>query len=818
MIPCVDQPAPRWIRVLSDCRFVLVFLTAVLITDHARATEPDLESLNASVLGDAPEFVRENCLDCHDGPDAEGGFDAASMLQASFRADSHAMHRWIRVFDRVNDGEMPPRDAGDLEPESRERFLNETRQAIEVTLQADHRDRGRVIARRLTNDQLERTLGGLLAIDLPLARMIPEETRVDGFTNIAAAQSMSHYHLDDHLRVVDHALDFAWRKASNEIQHSVMELPAERIANKREGQRNRDPEMREGAAVIWSSSMAFYGRISNSRVKRSGWYEITLNASALNPPESGSVWCSLRSGECISRAPLMFWIDSIEVTEQPREFKFLTWIEDDHLLEIRPADNTLRKARFRNGQVGFGEGEPQKVPGIAMHSLRLERVFPGGTTAQVRERLFGDLKLKSSRKGIAFGRNTTAEDLKREVTRFAAAAFRTEPTAERIQPYLDWIDERFDGASQAPDLLKQVYRAILCSPRFMFFEEQAGRLSSHAIANRLSYCLTGRPPDELLRQAADAGELQSSEAIVAHARRLLDGPHFDSFINEFTDQWLDLADIDFTEPDRRMFREYDLVVQNAFLEETRRFITTLIQENRSARQLVDAEFTWLNGRLADYYGIDSELETSEWGKVSLADHPHRGGLLTHGSILKVTANGTNTSPVLRGVWVCDRLLGIPIPEPPANVPAIEPDIRGATTVRQILEKHRAQSECASCHARIDPPGFALEHFDAAGRYRDFYLTRANGKYKNAAKVDSAYQLADGREFDSFIEFRELAASDVENVARNFAAKLMVHATGREITFADRKVLDEIVEATREKQFGLRSLIEAVVVSDTFLTK
>ncbi|MCA9138398.1 MAG: DUF1592 domain-containing protein [Planctomycetales bacterium] len=408
------------------------------------------------------------------------------------------------------------------------------------------------------------------------------------------------------------------------------------------------------------------------------------------------------------------------------------------------------------------------------------------------------------------------KDLQRQLKRFATAAFRGPVSASVLQPYRKMIQQGLEDQKHPIDILRQVYRAVLCSPRFVYFNETPGRLDDHAVANRLSYLLTGKSPDRELRKAADQGKLSDPQVIVQHTRRLLRGDNLRHFVNDFSDQWLDLADIDFTEPDRRMHGDFDLVVQNAMLIETRRYLETLIDENLPAAALVDSDFTWLNNRLARYYDIDVDIAPSQWERVSIADHPYRGGLMTHGSVLKVTANGSNTSPVVRGVWICDRLLGVPIPDPPANVPAIEPDVRGATTVRQILEKHRSQTECASCHARIDPPGFALEHFDAAGRWRDHYLTRQNKSYTKGAKVDSAYRLADGREFDSFVAFRKLAAESDDQIARNFAAKVLVYATGQEITFADRRALDEIVAATKDQSFGLRSLIEAVVTSQPFL--
>ena len=308
-----------------------------------------------------------------------------------------------------------------------------------------------------------------------------------------------------------------------------------------------------------------------------------------------------------------------------------------------------------------------------------------------------------------------------------------------LNPFAAIIRQGLESDAASPvELLRQAYRAILCSPRFVYFQEAPGQLDDHSIANRLSLMLTGRPPDPPLRKAADEGKLSNPEVLRRQTRRLLDSDALDHFVNDFTDQWLDLTDIDFTQPDRRMHGDFDLIVQFAMVVETRRFIISLIQENAPAQHLVDADHSWMNSRLAAYYEIDADIGPSSWQKVSLADHPYRGGLMTHGSILKVTANGTNTSPVVRGVWICDRLLGVPIPDPPENVPAIDPDVRGATTVREILEKHRSQTECATCHARIDPPGFALEHFDAAGRWRDHYLKRGKKGYGKGPKVDSAY--------------------------------------------------------------------------------
>lgn len=802
----------------------VVFLSFCTINaTPVRAVET--QNVNVAKQRDAVEklrpFLNSNCIDCHDGPSGEGNFDLNSVLaKDSFDlSDPQNMHQWVRVYDRVNDGEMPPPEVS-IDSKERQAFLKETHQWIDQSESMAHATGGRAEQRRLTNDQLQWTLCDLFSIDLPLSTLIPEEQRTDGFRNIASAQSMSHYHLQDHLRAIDTALDYAFSRAAGEHQPTVEKFSATRIANKRKGQRNRDPEMRNGAAVIWNSTMSFYGRISRTRVQDSGWYRITLDASSLNMKDDRGMWCSVRSGECVSNAPLMSWVGSLEAKRERATFTFEAWIPAGHLLEIRPADATLKTARFKGGQVGLGEGEPQKAPGIAMHSLTLERFFPGGEISDVHAGLFGELEVEFDKGANRWRLNsqTPRKDLAKQLRRFARSAFRRPVSKETLQPYLDTVNRAVNQKADPIEALRNAYRAILCSPRFIYFQELPGKLDDHALANRLSFAFTGRAPDKKLRWAADQGTLSDKQTLLAQTRRLVRGESLQHFVADFTDQWLDLTDIGFTQPDRRLFKDFDLVVQEAMVSETQRYVETLVSENRPANWLVQSDFTWLNNRLAEYYGMDESIEADQWKRVSVADHPHRGGLMTHGSILKVTANGNNTSPVIRGVWICDRLLGVPIPDPPENVPAIEPDIRGATTVREILEKHRSQVECAACHARIDPPGFALEHFDAAGRWRDHYVKRVKKSYVKGPKIDSAYQMPDGRAFDSFVQFRQLAADNQDAIARNFAAKLLVYCTGKEITFADRKVLDKIVQQTKPKQHRLRDLIEAVVTSETFLNK
>ncbi|MGI9472272.1 MAG: DUF1592 domain-containing protein [Rubripirellula sp.] len=763
------------------------------------------------------KFLQNNCLDCHEGEGAEGGLDLASLEKDL--SHPKIASRWIRIFDRVHDGEMPPSDAGELDNAESKEFLGRTSKWIQDYQRSEFADQGRVRSRRLTNTQLERTLHDLLAIDVPLAELMSDEPRTDGFNNIAEGQSMSHFQLQSHLNVIDHALETAFERVTDSEEPRRRNYDARGLARSNPRRRCRDPEMLDGKAVVWSSGMIFYGRITSTTVRRSGWYRITVKASSVNTPNEHGVWCTVRSGFCTSGAPLMSWIGAFEATDSPSERTYEAWIPKGNMIEIRPGDETLKRARFRGGQVGAGEGTPQKVPGVAFHSMQIEQIHPGGDTDRVRQRLFGELDVEIDRKRheVRLRSKTPAKDVVRQLRSFARRAYRRPVSDDQLKPYIGMVREDIEAGEDPIDALRSGYRAILCSPRFLYFVEPSGPLDDFAVATRLSYMLWGSMPDYTLIKLARNGKLRDPDVLHEQVERMLKTKRGKHFVEDLAGQWLDLVDIDFTEPDRKLFRDFDIVVQDAMLNETRKFLRSLIDENATATDLIHANHTFLNSRLARFYGIEG-VEGDELRRVSLKPDSHRGGLMAQGAILKVTANGTNTSPVLRGVWISERILGTPIPAPPENVPAVEPDIRGAKTIREQLQKHLSDTACSGCHYKIDPPGYALENFDAAGRWRDTYLKSERGRRVPGATVDASFTLPDGRPFQNFDEFRDLLCSDPKPIARNFVEKLVVYGTGAPIQFADRESVDAIVDATASSDYGLRALLHATVASNTFLSK
>jgi hypothetical protein len=763
------------------------------------------------------EFLARHCADCHTGPDAEAGFALASL---ALDADSPAGDRsWATLIDRVAHGEMPPPEAEQPTAAERAGFVKQAGGWLAAAIRDRDARLGRVRGRRLTRREVERSLHAVLGIDIPLAQELPDEGRPGGFTTVAERQSISHHQLQRHLAVVDLALDEAFRRAVTPADELRRDLDVAGIVRKNPATRCREPELREGRAVVWSSGLIYYGRLPCTTAPADGWYRFRVTAAGLKPPETGGVWCTVHTGLCVSSAPLLEYVTAFEADPKPKEVAFECWLPKGHMLEIRPGDVTLKRANFREGQVGAGEGDPQNVPGLAIDRLVMEPFHQGPDDDGVRRLLFGDVPLEADEKTRRL--RPQPKDPKADaaglVAAFARRAFRRPVADDVVAGYVRLVHDLLAEKTPFPEALRAGYRAILCSSRFLYFTEEPGPLDDHALACRLAYFLTGSPPDDELAGLADTGRLRDPAELRRQADRLLAGGGTERFVEDFAAEWLDLDQIDFTEPDRKLYPGFDAIVQAGMLAETRATLAEAIEANRPVSWLVAADTTWLDGRLARFYGVP-DVTGDSLARVQVAPATHRGGLLAQGAILKVTANGNNTSPVVRGAWIGERLLGEEIRPPPGGVPAIEPDIRGTTTIREQLAKHRSDASCASCHKTIDPPGFALENFDPAGRWRDRYLAFDKGKQKAGPPVDPSDTLADGRKFKDFAEFRALLAADPDRLARSLAGHLLVYGSGGELSYADREAVAAIAKAAAKEGHGVRAIIHEVITSPTFTSK
>ena len=426
------------------------------------------------------------------------------------------------------------------------------------------------------------------------------------------------------------------------------------------------------------------------------------------------------------------------------------------------------------------------------------------------------------------------EDAERLLRQFMARAYRRPVEEGHVLRFLELFNHEFELGHGFAKSLLTAYTAVLSSPGFLYVQETTGKLDDYALATRLALFLWNSPPDTELRLLAAAGKLHNPDDLKAQTERLLNDPKSRRFVEAFTDYWLDLRKIDDSSPSTTLYNDYELdnPLKLAAVEETRLFVQELIKQNLPSRNIIDSEFTFLNERLAAHYGVPG-VQGARMRKVALPKDSVRGGLLTQASVLKVTANGTTTSPVLRGVWIMERVLGFRT-APPPGVAAVEPDIRGAVTIRQQLDRHRADAMCASCHRRIDPPGFALESFDVMGGWRDRYRAFADGgtkpesgigfsgqryAFRYALPVDAAGALPDGQPFQDVREFKRLMlAHQEQTVARNLIGQLVTYATGAPIGFSERKQVDEVLEGTRASGYGVRGIIHGIVQNEIFQVK
>ena len=795
--------------------------------------------LQAQVVAAPPppilaSFLEQHCSKCHDAETKKGDLDLSAF---SYELNSPEGFRgWQDVFDRVLDGEMPPKKKTQPQPEERQKFLRTLYDDLKTADTTHEENVGRVAARHLTRSEFERSVQDLLGVYIPIQSHLPDDPLTEGFTTVAKGQQISSNQLETYLAAIDFALDSAFRQALSPTDQWKKALTWKELERHAVGNVNsaRGPEGRptKQDVVAWTGTAEFYGRMDATKVPADGWYRIRVRAFAVNPPKGERICASIFSGKHVSSAPTRVWVGGIEADQTPTDYEFFAWMNAGELLRIRPADNTLKMVtghRHPMTREVFADLDGLDFPGIAIQGIEMERIYPGFNPADSRNSLFGNLAVQSVETGTKPGPSKSSTgfhvdskdpnaDLAKLIHVFASRAFRRPITAPEIQDYLKLAKAKLAAGAPFSEALRSAYRLILTSPRFFYFEEAPGSLNDHALATRLSYFLWSSTPDNELRAIANAGKLKDPAILRAQTDRMLTHPNAARFIRNFTDQWLKLGEIDATDPDHKLYREFDDALRNGMLEETRAFFRDLIERDLSVKNLVDTNYAFVNNRLAKHYGL-SVPPKAGIQLVSLTPEQHRGGLITQASVLKVTANGTTTSPVVRGIWVLDRIMGQPVPPPPPNVPAIEPDIRGAKSIRDQLDKHRTQETCAICHTKIDPPGFALENYDVIGGWRlNYRAANEKGDLKQGPAVDPSYQLADGSRFADITAFKHILLKKPDQLARNLTRQLITYSTGAAPTFADREKIEAILTAAKPKDYGVRSLIHEVIKSPIFLNK
>jgi hypothetical protein len=598
-----------------------------------------------------------------------------------------------------------------------------------------------------------------------------------------------------------------------------------------------DPEVE--MALFRSASWPYYGYPEGFLARRTGQYRVKFSARAVVQqkgftliPASQPVPLTFRarkpsgadvSGDVRSTGGI------IDILPQRGEHETVLFLKQGETFEYSLLGLPVPLARnVNNGPPTyryppFPEGGQ---PGVAFQWIEVEGpISPGSWPPASHHVLFDDLPTEGSSVDL-----DPENEGRRLMGRFARLAARQPVPDAALRRYEELVLARLAAGSRLTEALLAGYKAFLCSVHFLYLHEPGNRDDQHAIAARLSHFLTNTRPDARLRHLADTGRLRDPQVLEAETRRLVADDAFERFVKSFTDYWLSLRQVRRDEPDIRLYPEYrfDDYLVESMEQETRAFFTSMVRENLPARTVVASDFIYANDRLARHYGLPA-LDGSALRKVPVPPGSPYGGLITQAALLKVTSNGTTTSPVVRGAWVMERLLGEPPPPPPPSVPAVEPDIRGAATIRDLLALHTQSKSCASCHARFDPVGMALENFDILGGWRTQYRGLEQGeavsgidraghdyRYTLSAPVDAAGRLLDGREFRDIRELKAHLASQPRQLAKNLLHQMVLYATGTPVRFSERTEIESLLTKCAPTDYRVGDLLHALVQSPLFL--
>lgn len=830
------------------------------------------------------EFLQQHCVQCHDDSTTEGSLNLADLPFDV--ADPLNLAKWATVYDRISAGEMPPANEERPDPASIKAFSQLTAKSLKAAWERRYATHGRVGGRRLNPVEYENTLRDLLAAPwLELKEMLPPDPELHGFDNIADAQEMSYVQLARYLEAAEVAIDGAMRlrpapePITNRMWFSEEGRYLGRDWKERYGSLDKRPEW----TWFWQqpNSAQAPRRIRNESQRVPGWYRFRVRCRAalwdkgkLLPPEKGQVaWINTAAKRILGKF-------DVPEGEDGGVVEFVAWQRQDELLEFfyataddRQVSNKTKKKDAKSKREAHEDFMKEYCGhGIAVDWFEIEGPFADESCdrdlrqeswpSESYRQLFGDLPMQpwtessglrppeplnlpdltANKRGLRESfqlppdmmmvvANNPHADAERLLRSFMLRAYRRVPEESEVRRCLAFAVEAIDRKACFQDAMRLACKAVLCSPDFLYFQEQPGALDDDALAARLSYLLWRSAPDHALLEAAKAGELQSDKGLTQQFDRLLADSKAERFFSDFTGQWLDLRKVHDTSPDRFLFPEYfcDNHLVDSGVAETEATFAEMIRSNLPSKTVVDADFVMINERLAELYEIDG-VRGLGIRRIALPAESARGGFLSQSSVLKVTANGLTTSPVLRGVWVQDRILGTPPAAPPPDAGAIEPDTRGATTIRELLAKHSRSESCAGCHAAIDPPGFALESFDVMGKWREHYRSLGAGEdldvsvalrrvqYKRGFPVDASGITKEGHHFADIDQFRDYLLNQEEQLARNLTERFMTLATGAGISFADRDAIEAILRETKDDGYPIRSLLQQVVLSKTFRSK
>ncbi|MEN9573035.1 MAG: hypothetical protein RL514_890 [Verrucomicrobiota bacterium] len=792
------------------------------------------------------DFLKEYCIKCH-GAEKQKGDRRFDALTPDIKTPDDAL-LWQEILDQLNKGEMPPKK--EKQPQTAE--LLAAVDAITASVgEAALRFIGtaaHTVLRRINSYEYQQTIGDLLGLNVagwnPTVDF-PPETRVNGFDNNAGAQTTSGMLLDHYFVAAEQAI----QRTTAFGGKPEMKTYAQKSPFYFEGRKNNDlPKLFRTDRYRWISDKGYddlqarhyrgghigFEPLARGGAPQSGRYTIRIQAAAIDRTHSYDFLTDFRNGD-----PIVMEIaavnreGSVESTgnittertlalveltsEKPQWFEWTVDLDRGEEPEIRFRNGAgkakslaYKLLKHANGhpELEALEGKGKKGKPSAADALRAYR----GPKLRIWEMQVKGPQLDqwptrghSLRYGTLTPDQISRANIPERLRIFAATAFRRPLRAGELAPIEKLVTAKLDAGMKPMAALQLGFETILCSPAFLHLHEGTGKLNDFALASRLSYFFWSSIPDQTLYQLAAAGKLHEPATLSAQVDRMLADPKSQRFVQNFIRLWLNLDHIGEMPVSTDFVSFFRDNIDAAMRAETETFFRHILDKNLPPREFLAANYTFVNRELALHYGLPP-VEGVQLRQVSLPKG-ERGGLLTQASFLTASANGVDTSPVVRGVYVQEKLLGYTPPPPPPDVPLIEPDASGATNIREQLAKHRTIETCASCHRKIDPFGFALENFDAIGGWR--------ANYSKDQKIDPTGALPTGEKFTGAADFRNLLIARHEQFTRALTEKLLTYALGRAPEFTDRAVIDGIMKNLSANKGGFKDLVRAVVLSESF---
>jgi mono/diheme cytochrome c family protein len=722
-------------------------------------------------------LFEDTCSECHNSSDPAGGLDVALYRSVdTLHADRD---RWETILAKLKHGEMPPDDAS--VPASEEQVTTLVRLLEREFARADAAmkpDPGRVTARRLNRAEYTNTIRDLLAVDFRADRNFPTDDSGEGFDNIGDVLTVSPVLMEKYLsaagRIAERAIATGTLPKPVEIEYSLRFKNLRRV----------DPSNVE----------------ATHRFDFDADYELRIGLPGQRAKDAPPVMLGL-------------WVDgtlahSMPIETKPSGLVYFNPLSEERIrVAIPEGDHTLR--------LGFIDDPFVKT--LAKEDIYKDTVNKWiGSVTIVGP--FASAGEKPSRKRILVCDPATGPRcVDRILTTLARRAYRRPVTGAEIAALRQFVDLAKGEGQTVEQGLALAIQAMLVSPHFLFHIERdlypndpsrMHRISDVELASRLSYFLWNSMPDEELLSLAERRRLSVPAVLDAQVTRMLADPKASAMAENFAGQWLEIRNLDTIKPDPQKFPAWTPELREAMKTETRMFFDAILRGNRPIGEFIDARYTFLNELLANHYGIDG-VTGPEFRRVDLTTS-ERGGVLSHGSVLAVSSYPTRTSVVIRGKYILQNILGTPPAPPPADVPPLNEEAVGtAASLRKQMEVHRSNAICASCHSRMDPLGFALENYDAIGKWRT-----SDGGYP----IDSSGVLPGGKKFSSPAEMRQILHARVPDVTRMLTEKLLVYSLGRGLQRYDRPVVNEITRRVAASGYGFQTLVREVVKSLPFQSR